>query len=181
VNQSDYRIRLDWGPTGAAAIAPGAAVIAVGADVIAVVDVLSFSTTLTVAVERGIPVLPFRWGSADASRSARRHGATLGVAGRGWPGPGTSACRPARSCAARASSGGAGAFVAALGDEGCSVAARSALVAYESINDLEKALGEGASGRELIGQGFADDVAVAAAVGSSAAVPVLVDGWFVAG
>jgi 2-phosphosulfolactate phosphatase len=79
VNQSDYRIRLDWGPTGAAAIAPGAAVIAVGAAVIAVVDVLSFSTTLTVAVERGIPVLPFRWGSADASRSARRHGATLGV------------------------------------------------------------------------------------------------------
>jgi 2-phosphosulfolactate phosphatase len=82
---------------------------------------------------------------------------------------------------AAAGSLGAGAFVAALGDEGCSVEARSALVAYESINDLEKTLGECASGRELIGQGFADGVAVAAAVGSSAVVPVLVDGWFVAG
>jgi 2-phosphosulfolactate phosphatase len=238
VNQSDYRIRLDWGPTGAAAIAPGA-------EVIAVVDVLSFTTTLTVAVERGIPVLPFRWGSADAARSARRHGATLAVGRSQVAGPGQVSLSPGtilrsegierlvlpspngstiaarlagtgvsvigvslrNAAAAAAWAGdrtiavvaagerwpdgtlrpavedlwGAGAFVAALGDEGCSVEARSALVAYESINDLEKALGECASGRELIGQGFADDVAVAAAVGSSAAVPVLVDGWFVAG
>lgn len=64
---------------------------------------------------------------------------------------------------------------------GCSVEARSALVAYQSINDLDLALRSCGIGRELIGQGFADDVAVAADAGSSEAVPVLVDGWFGAG
>ncbi|HRD61661.1 MAG TPA: 2-phosphosulfolactate phosphatase, partial [Nocardioides sp.] len=52
--QLDHRVRFDWGPTGAAAIAEGA-------DVAVVVDVLSFTTTLCVAVERGMTVLPYRW------------------------------------------------------------------------------------------------------------------------
>ena len=52
--QAAHRFRLDWGPTGAQAVAAGA-------EVAVVVDVLSFTTTLTVAVERGITVLPFAW------------------------------------------------------------------------------------------------------------------------
>ena len=52
--QPASRIRLEWGPTGAAAITRDA-------DVAVVVDVLSFSTTVTVALGRGITVHPFRW------------------------------------------------------------------------------------------------------------------------
>jgi 2-phosphosulfolactate phosphatase len=52
--QATYAIRLEWGPTGAAAIGADA-------DIAVVVDVLSFTTTLTVAVEQGMAVLPFAW------------------------------------------------------------------------------------------------------------------------
>jgi 2-phosphosulfolactate phosphatase len=44
---------------------------------------------------------------------------------------------------------------------------------------LTTALGECASGRELIGNGYPADVAIAGEVDASDAVPVLVDGWFV--
>ncbi len=69
-DQSTYRLRLEWGPTGADAVP---------ADVAVVVDVLSFTTTLTVAVERGIEVFPYRWKDARAAEHAMRHGATLAV------------------------------------------------------------------------------------------------------
>jgi hypothetical protein len=45
--QAAYRVRCDWGPSGADAVGPGASIIAV-------VDVLSFTTTLTVAADLGI-------------------------------------------------------------------------------------------------------------------------------
>jgi 2-phosphosulfolactate phosphatase len=71
--QSGYRLRLDWGLTGARALVadpqPG--------DVAVVVDVLSFTTTLTVAVERGIAVLPFPWPADRAPAYADEHGAVL--------------------------------------------------------------------------------------------------------
>ncbi|MGK5677810.1 2-phosphosulfolactate phosphatase [Actinoplanes sp. URMC 104] len=73
-------IRFDWGPVGADTVAPGAAFVAV-------VDVLSFTTTLTVAVERGISVLPYRWRDDSAVAVARRHGAMLAVL-RSQAGPG---------------------------------------------------------------------------------------------
>lgn len=69
-DQSTHRIRLEWGPTGAAAVP---------ADYAVVVDVLSFTTTLGVALERGIEVFPFRWRDARAAEHALRHGATLAV------------------------------------------------------------------------------------------------------
>lgn len=69
-DQSTYRLRLEWGPTG---------VEHVGADIAVVVDVLSFTTTLSVAVERGIEVFPFRWKDARAAEHAMRHGATLAI------------------------------------------------------------------------------------------------------
>jgi 2-phosphosulfolactate phosphatase len=71
-NQAAYALRFDWGPTGAAAIAEAA-------DVAVVVDVLSFTTTLCVAVERGMTVLPFRWKDERAASYAEEQAATLAV------------------------------------------------------------------------------------------------------
>jgi len=45
-----------------------------------VVDVLSFTTTLTVAVDAGTSVLPYRWNDATAAQYAREHDAVLAVA-----------------------------------------------------------------------------------------------------
>jgi 2-phosphosulfolactate phosphatase len=70
--QLDHRVRFDWGPTGAAAIADGAGVAVV-------VDVLSFTTTLCVAVERGITVLPYLWKDERAAAYAADRDATLAV------------------------------------------------------------------------------------------------------
>jgi 2-phosphosulfolactate phosphatase len=54
--QRQHRVRFDWGPTGAAAVA---------ADIAVVVDVLSFTTTVTIAAERGIAVRPSPWRPAE--------------------------------------------------------------------------------------------------------------------
>ncbi len=79
--QPTYGVRLEWGPTGAAAVAAGA-------DVAVVVDVLSFTTTLAVALERGITVYPYRWRDDGAPAYAAARDAVLAVgrfeaAGRG--------------------------------------------------------------------------------------------------
>ncbi|GEP39348.1 hypothetical protein NPS01_30110 [Nocardioides psychrotolerans] len=70
--QAGHRVRLEWGPTGAAAIAAGA-------DVAVVVDVLSFTTTLTVAVERGMVVHPWGWRDERAAAHAEALGAVLAI------------------------------------------------------------------------------------------------------
>ncbi len=70
--QDSYRVRMEWGPVGAAATA-GSGGVAV------VVDVLSFTTTLAVAVERGIDVLPYRWRDERAASYAAEQGAVLAV------------------------------------------------------------------------------------------------------
>jgi 2-phosphosulfolactate phosphatase len=69
--QHASRVRLEWGPVGAEALAP--------VDVAVVVDVLSFTTTLTVAVERGIEVLPFLWRDERAAAFAAERDAVLAV------------------------------------------------------------------------------------------------------
>lgn len=69
-DQRGHRVRFEWGPVGAAQVP---------ADVAVVVDVLSFTTTLGIAVEKGIDVYPFRWNDARAAEHAVRHGATLAV------------------------------------------------------------------------------------------------------
>lgn len=72
-------VRFDWGPTGAARIAePGAVVV--------VVDVLSFTTTVGVAVERGMTVYPAAWRDSRATALAEQHEAELAV-GRREAGP----------------------------------------------------------------------------------------------
>jgi 2-phosphosulfolactate phosphatase len=70
--QADHAVRLEWGPTGAAAVAAGC-------DVAVVVDVLSFTTTLTVALSRGITVYPFAWRDGRAEAYAAEHDAVLAV------------------------------------------------------------------------------------------------------
>ncbi|MCA2214679.1 2-phosphosulfolactate phosphatase [Jidongwangia harbinensis] len=269
--QAGYAVRFDWGPEGADAVAPGAAFVAV-------VDVLSFTTTLTVAVERGIAVLPYRWRDESAHAVARAHGATLAVgrsaaragqvslspgsvlratgverlvlpspngstvaarladagatvvgvslrnaaAAAAWirsraddrpASPGQRAGGEAMAAATAAAFGGgtvavvaagerwdggplrpavedlwgAGAFIAALTDglpvparQMLSPEARMALAAFRDVaGDLPGALAACASGRELIGDGYPDDVTLAGARTDSVAVPVLVDGWFV--
>ena len=70
--QLDHPVRFEWGPTGSAAIAEGV-------DVAVVVDVLSFTTTLCVAIERGMTVLPYRWKDERAAAYAEERAATLAV------------------------------------------------------------------------------------------------------
>jgi 2-phosphosulfolactate phosphatase len=68
--QADFRVRFDWGPTGAAAIA---------ADVAVVVDVLSFSTSVTIAAERGMRIFPYPWKGRRAEAFAAEHDAVLAL------------------------------------------------------------------------------------------------------
>ena len=70
--QGGHLLRHDWGPAGAAATTADA-------DVAVVVDVLSFTTTLSVAADAGIAVLPYRWADATAAAFAAEHDAVLAV------------------------------------------------------------------------------------------------------
>lgn len=70
--QRAFAVRLEWGPTGGAAIAAGA-------DVAVVVDVLSFTTTLSIAVGRGTRVFPFAWKDERAAAYAAERDAVLAV------------------------------------------------------------------------------------------------------
>lgn len=92
--QTGHRLRLEWGPTGAAALAAHT-------DVAVVVDVLSFTTTVSVAVSRGMVVHPFPWRDDRAEQYAAEHGAALAV-GRleALDRPGTPSLSPASLVAA---------------------------------------------------------------------------------
>ena len=84
--QSEHLVRFEWGPVGAAAIADGV-------DVAVVVDVLSFTTTLSVATDRGTVVLPYPTGVDDVAAYATQHRAVLAV-GRDEAGPGQISLSP---------------------------------------------------------------------------------------
>ncbi|WP_232677094.1 2-phosphosulfolactate phosphatase [Nocardioides sp. R-C-SC26] len=252
--QSGYDVALEWGPTGADAITGGDAS---RSDVVAVVvDVLSFTTTATVALGRGIEVVPCRWRDERAEETAERFDAVLAVgrfeqrrSGIGvslspaamasvdgvdrvvLPSPnGSTICaRLAESgvevvlasllnapavgayLAGRMTSGarvrvvpagerwpdgglrpavedlwGAGAVIEALVTAlpetagSLSPEADLARTAFGAVRpDLSAALLSCASGRELVDNGFAEDVDVAAGWGSSNVVPTLRDGVFV--
>lgn len=72
-------VALEWGPIGAR-------VLAERCDVIVVVDVLSFSTSVTVAVERGVKVWPHT-GGESAGELARQIGAVLAGSRTSHEGP----------------------------------------------------------------------------------------------
>ncbi len=67
-------VRFDWGLAGAAELARVC-------EVLVVVDVLSFTTSVTVAVDRGMRVHPFPW-SDQAAEFAERIGAEVAVGRR---------------------------------------------------------------------------------------------------
>jgi 2-phosphosulfolactate phosphatase len=67
--QHDFVVRFDWGPDGAATLAGGV-------DVVVVVDVLSFTTAVSVATARGAVVFPYPWQEGAAEFAAAK-GATL--------------------------------------------------------------------------------------------------------
>jgi 2-phosphosulfolactate phosphatase len=70
--QLDYALRFDWG-------LPGAEATVMEAAVAVVVDVLSFTTMVSVAIDAGIEVLPYPWNDGGAQNYASQRGATLAV------------------------------------------------------------------------------------------------------
>lgn len=68
--QLPFEVRLDWGLEGARTIAPGA-------DIAVVVDVLSFGTCVSVALDRGVEVFPYPWRDTSAEDFAAHHHAQL--------------------------------------------------------------------------------------------------------
>ena len=78
-SQSGFGVRFDWGMQGATAISAGAAAVVV-------VDLLSFTTTLSVALDAGVQVFPYRFRDASAAAFAASRGAVLAV-GRREAGP----------------------------------------------------------------------------------------------
>ncbi len=63
---------MEWGFSGAEKVSSGA-------DYTVIIDVLSFTTTLSVALDCGVEVFPYRWHDATAEEFARRHDAILAV------------------------------------------------------------------------------------------------------
>lgn len=245
--QAGHGVRCEWGPVGAARLAE-----AEDLACLVVVDVLSFTTSVTVAVEAGTQVIPYRWRDETAATFADEMGADLAVGRRmatttsPWslspaalrrapftprlvlPSPNGStiaaaaggstvvagslrnatavgrwladqgygtAERPVGVIASgeRWPDGslrpaledllGAGAVIAALrrhGGDRLSPEAAVAAGAFTGVTDVRRTVETSASGRELIGEGYADDVAIATELDACEVVPVLVNGAFTA-
>jgi len=72
LGQPQFAVRMDWGVQGAQAIGRGA-------DFVVIVDVLSFTTTVSVALDQGVEVFPYPRGDESGRAFARRHRAVLAV------------------------------------------------------------------------------------------------------
>jgi 2-phosphosulfolactate phosphatase len=68
-DQEQFDLRCEWGLAGVEQIARP--------DVIVIVDVLSFTTTVDVALGRSATILPYRLNDDSAAQYARRHNAEL--------------------------------------------------------------------------------------------------------
>jgi len=69
-SQADFAVRCEWGAAGIEQLAPDS-------DVIVVVDVLSFSTSVDIAVSNGAFVYPYPWHEAAAEAYAASIGALV--------------------------------------------------------------------------------------------------------
>lgn len=67
---SESRVRFDWGPMGLRTIAPQV-------DIVVIVDVLSFTTCVDVALGRGAEVVPYKMNDGSAEEFAASVGAFL--------------------------------------------------------------------------------------------------------
>ncbi|MHA3837711.1 2-phosphosulfolactate phosphatase [Terrabacter sp. AAH1] len=262
-SQDRHVVRLDWGPTAAEGLTTYA--VAAGSPVCAVVvDVLSFTTCVSVAVDADTAVHPYPWKDDSAEAFAAERGATLAVPrSRSRDGGGVSlspssirAAGPLQdlvlpspngsTIAARLAGAGAQVVAASLRNRSAVAAwlvdwldstvgsgARPAVVvvpagerwpddslrpavedlwgagsvvtalaarlehragplllspeaeaagtSWLAVEDrLDESLAACASGRELVEQGWPDDVAVAAELDSSEGVPLLAEGAFTA-
>jgi 2-phosphosulfolactate phosphatase len=72
--QDGFDLRVEWGLDGVHALGPHCAVLVI-------VDVLSFTTTVDIAVGRGGRVLPLPWRDERAAEAAAKAGATLTSSG----------------------------------------------------------------------------------------------------
>ncbi len=72
-DQAEYDLRCEWGLPGLQSLAPVS-------EVVIVVDVLSFSTAVDIAVARGASVFPYRWRDASAAEFAKSKAALLAQA-----------------------------------------------------------------------------------------------------
>ncbi|OUC12476.1 MAG: hypothetical protein B0A82_22260 [Alkalinema sp. CACIAM 70d] len=77
-DQAEFDIRCEWGAEGIAQLAPIS-------DVVIVVDILSFSTCIEMATQRGATVFPYAWKDESAQTFATTIGAEL-ASKRGSPG-----------------------------------------------------------------------------------------------
>ena len=68
-DQAQFDVRCEWGLPGIEQIAKS--------DVIIVVDVLSFTTSVDIAVCRGAIIYPYRWKDETATTYARDRGAEV--------------------------------------------------------------------------------------------------------
>lgn len=71
-DQSEFDVRCEWGFSGVRLVGGSA-------DVLIIVDTLSFSTCVDVAVSRGASVFPYRWKGEGAKEYAGQVGAELAV------------------------------------------------------------------------------------------------------
>ena len=69
-DQSEFDLRFEWGPRGLETLAPVS-------DAVVIVDVLTFSTAVTVAAARGGAVFPYRWNDETAAEYAGSRDAVL--------------------------------------------------------------------------------------------------------
>lgn len=245
--QGGYGVRFEWGPEGARRLMAGGDA---DAGCLVVVDVLSFSTAVSVAVDAGTRVFPYAWRDESAVAFAAGRGAELAVGRRAmssaspWslspaalrrapftprlvlPSPNGSAIAAAAGASGVVVAGclrnaaavgswlveqgyggshrpvavvaagerwpdgslrpavedllGAGAVISAMRGVSLSPEAGVAAGAFQSCGDVASAVADCASGRELRGYGFAEDVTVAVEAGGSEGVPVLMDGAFFA-
>jgi 2-phosphosulfolactate phosphatase len=70
--QRPHSVRFEWGSYGGRTVSDGA-------DLVLVIDVLSFTTTLSVAIDGGSKVFPVRWRDSSAAGFAQRQNAVLAV------------------------------------------------------------------------------------------------------